>query len=116
MNKTNAAIYRLDDTIILGALPTPSQIKKLHKEENVNFIINMCAEFPGYEKLYHELGMKQICLETPDFTIPSLGSIKTGLIEIMEIKEKLPTSSIYLHCKGKFHICKEEEKIIQHDA
>lgn len=88
--------------MILGALPTPSQIRQLHKNENVDIVINMCSEFPGYEKLYKELDIIQIRLETPDFCVPSLDSIQDGIHEIIELKQKMPKSNIYLHCKGLF--------------
>lgn len=91
---------RVDDTIILGALPTPSQIRKLHKEYHVNVIVNMCAEFPGYEKLYDELSIRQIRLETADFCIPSLDIIHKGIKEITDIKQNQPKTPIYLHCKA----------------
>lgn len=91
----------MDDFIILGALPTPSQIKQLHKNENVDIVINMCSEFPGYEKLYKDLDIIQIRLETPDFCVPSLDSIQDGINEIVKLKQRMPKSNIYLHCKGK---------------
>lgn len=91
----------MDSYIILGALPTPTQIKRLHKEEHVDIVINMCNEFPGYEKLYKDLNIIQIRLETPDFCIPSLDLMEKGMNEIIALKQKLPKSSIYLHCKGK---------------
>ncbi|GAA5804283.1 hypothetical protein HPULCUR_009770 [Helicostylum pulchrum] len=91
---------RVDQYIILGALPTPSQIKRLHKEEKVDVVINLCSEFPGYEKLYKELNITQIRLETPDFCIPSLDSIESGINQIVTLKQQLPKSSIYLHCKA----------------
>ncbi|KAI9480656.1 MAG: protein-tyrosine phosphatase-like protein [Benjaminiella poitrasii] len=96
---------RIDDLIILGALPTPTLIKELHQRKNVNTIINLCAEFPGYEKLYSELNIKQIRLETNDFTMPSLDAIHKGIDEIISIKNKQQASpennnTIYLHCKA----------------
>jgi atypical dual specificity phosphatase len=56
----------------------------------------MCAEFPGYERLYHELNIKQIRLETPDFTLPSLHAIHTAINEITQSS----SSTVYLHCKA----------------
>ncbi|CEP11958.1 hypothetical protein [Parasitella parasitica] len=91
---------RVDDYIILGALPTPTQIRKLHAQEKVDTIVNMCLEFPGYEKLYKDLGITQIRLETPDFSIPSTDLIHSGICEIVKRKEDKPKSTIYLHCKA----------------
>lgn len=91
---------RVDDYIILGALPTPTQIKKLHNQEKVDTIVNLCLEFPGYEKLYRDLDITQIRLETPDFSIPSIDLIHRGICEIIKRKQDRPKSTIYLHCKG----------------
>jgi atypical dual specificity phosphatase len=96
---------RVDDYIILGALPTPTQIKKLHVQEKVDTIVNLCKEFPGYEKLYKELDILQIRLETPDFSIPSIDLIHQGICEIIKQKQDKPKSTIYLHCKGNTFIC-----------
>ncbi|KAG1479719.1 hypothetical protein G6F57_005928 [Rhizopus arrhizus] len=90
---------RIDDTIILGALPTPSQMKRLHQKERVQVVVNLCQEFPGYEKIYKELKIEQIRLETPDFCVPTLDAIERGIKKILEVKEK-GNVSIYLHCKA----------------
>lgn len=94
----------MDDYIILGALPTPTQIKKLHSQEKVDTVVNLCLEFPGYEKLYRDLDITQIRLETPDFSIPSIDLIHRGICEIIKRKQERPKSTIYLHCKGEHHI------------
>ncbi|KAI8049418.1 protein-tyrosine phosphatase-like protein [Gilbertella persicaria] len=91
---------RLDRHVILGALPTPSQIKKLHQQERVDTVVNLCAEFPGYKKLYRDLDIKQIRLETPDFSIPSIEMIRQGIQEIEHRKQQNPKSTVYLHCKA----------------
>jgi atypical dual specificity phosphatase len=92
----------VDNYIILGALPTPSQIKKLHHQDKVDTVVNLCSEFPGYEKLYQELNIRQIRLETPDFSIPSIELIRKGIDKIICRKQEKPKSTIYLHCKGKY--------------
>ncbi|KAI8980241.1 protein-tyrosine phosphatase-like protein [Pilobolus umbonatus] len=91
---------KIDDTIILGALPTPSLIRKLHKEDHVDTIVNMCSEFPGYEMLYSILDIHQIRIKTSDFTVPSIDSIQTGIDEINRVKREHPNTMIYLHCKA----------------
>ncbi|ORY98546.1 protein-tyrosine phosphatase-like protein [Syncephalastrum racemosum] len=90
---------RIDETIILGALPTPSHIKELHSREGVSAVVNLCAEFPGYKDLYKELHIRQIRLPTTDFTIPDLASIEIGLDTLMEIIES-QKGSVYVHCKA----------------
>ncbi|CEI99613.1 hypothetical protein RMCBS344292_13697 [Rhizopus microsporus] len=91
---------RIDNVIILGALPTPSLIKSLHKHENVKAVINLCEEFPGYDRIYEQCMIKQVRLETPDFCIPSLETIEKGIQQIHEIIQNDEKSSIYLHCKA----------------
>jgi atypical dual specificity phosphatase len=91
---------RIDKYLILGALPTPPQIKKLHQEEKLHTVINMCAEFPGYRSLYEELGIRQICLETADYSVPTLEDIQHGAAILVDAAEK-NQGTIYLHCKGK---------------
>lgn len=95
----------MDDYIILGALPTPSQIKTLHHQEKVDTVVNLCCEFPGYEKLYKELNIQQIRLETADFSIPSIELIRKGIDEIVNRKQEKPKSTMYLHCKGRIFHC-----------
>ncbi|KAG2176975.1 hypothetical protein INT43_007629 [Umbelopsis isabellina] len=90
---------RIDECLILGALPTPPQIKKLHQEEKLHTVINLCAEFPGYRSLYEELGIRQIHLKTADFTVPSFEDIQYGAAILVDAAEK-NQGSIYLHCKA----------------
>ncbi|KAI8378481.1 protein-tyrosine phosphatase-like protein [Blakeslea trispora] len=91
---------RIDDHLILGALPTPSQVKKLRRQENVDTVINLCAEFPGYKKLYKELDIQQIRLGIPDYSIPPIDSIQRIIQEIDYRKQQNPKGTIYLHCKA----------------
>ncbi|CAO3657932.1 unnamed protein product [Rhizopus stolonifer] len=91
---------RIDENLILGALPTPSQIKSLHRQEKVVAVINLCQEFPGYENVYKELKIEQIRLETPDFCIPTIETIQYGVQKMMGIEQKIKGASIYLHCKA----------------
>lgn len=88
--------------MILGALPTPLQIKELHQNQNLQIVINLCAEFPGYLGLYNELGIRQICLETADFTVPSLEKIEVGVDAMIDAAEN-KEGTVYIHCKGKGH-------------
>lgn len=78
-------------------------MKRLHQKERVQVVVNLCQEFPGYEKIYKELKIEQIRLETPDFCVPTLDAIERGIKKILEVKEK-GNVSIYLHCKGNLNI------------
>ncbi|CAM0137284.1 unnamed protein product [Umbelopsis sp. WA50703] len=59
----------------------------------------MCAEFPGYRSLYEELGIRQICLETADYSVPTLEDIQHGAAILVDAAEK-NQGTIYLHCKA----------------
>lgn len=104
--------------IILGALPTPSLIKSLHKHENVKTVINLCEEFPGYNRIYEQCMIKQVRLETPDFCIPSLETMEKGIQQIHEIIRNDEQSSIYLHCKGikSIQYIRNQQKLIQNNS
>lgn len=92
--------YRIDNRVLLGALPTPTQVKELCSRERICAVVNLCAEFPGYKSLYQELALEQVRLPTSDFTIPSLETVEKGVEAMMRILEERE-GSIYLHCKGK---------------
>lgn len=72
----------------------------MHQEEKLHTVINLCAEFPGYRSLYEELGIRQIRLETADFTVPSLEDIQHGAAILVDAAEK-NQGTIYVHCKGE---------------
>ncbi|KAI8139056.1 protein-tyrosine phosphatase-like protein [Fennellomyces sp. T-0311] len=89
---------RIDRYVLLGALPTPTHIKQLHSRERIKVVVNLCAEFPGYRRLYDELGIKQIRLPTSDFTIPHLGDIERGVDDTLSAIQN--EGCVYIHCKA----------------
>ncbi|KAI9322418.1 protein-tyrosine phosphatase-like protein [Dichotomocladium elegans] len=91
---------RLDQYVLLGALPTPTHVRQLHSRERVIAIVNLCAEFPGYRQLYSSLGIEQIRLATSDFTIPSYDSIELGVESICRLLRENEGCSVYVHCKA----------------
>ncbi|CDS03063.1 hypothetical protein LRAMOSA00465 [Lichtheimia ramosa] len=92
---------RIDQHVLIGALPTPTHIKQLSSRERVVGIINLCAEFPGYHHLYDELGIQQIRLITSDFTIPSYDNIEQGVDSILKIiQQEDDQRCVYIHCKA----------------
>jgi len=50
---------RVDERVILGALPLTSQLKNLARIERVTGVLNMCDEFPGRTE-YAQLGIRQL--------------------------------------------------------
>ncbi|KAG2175744.1 hypothetical protein INT44_000222 [Umbelopsis vinacea] len=90
---------RIDELVILGALPTPTQIKEMQQQQNLKTVVNLCAEFPGYRGLYQELNIQQMRLGTADYTVPTLDKIEVGVSAIMDIAEHRD-GSIYIHCKA----------------
>lgn len=94
---------RIDELVILGALPTPTQIKEMQQQQNLKTVVNLCAEFPGYRGLYEELDIYQLRFETADYTVPSLDKIEAGVSAIMEIAEH-GDGSVYIHCKGDVYV------------
>ncbi|KAH8548309.1 protein-tyrosine phosphatase-like protein [Umbelopsis sp. PMI_123] len=90
---------RIDELVILGALPTPTQIKEMQQQQNLKTVINLCAEFPGYRGMYNELGIHQMCIGTTDYTVPSLEKLEAGVAAVMDIAEH-EEGSVYIHCKA----------------
>ncbi|KAM4721868.1 phosphatidylglycerophosphatase and protein-tyrosine phosphatase 1 isoform 1-T1 [Rhinophrynus dorsalis] len=95
---------RIDDTVILGALPFRGMSRELINEENVRGVITMNEEYET-KLLCHSaeewkaLGVEQLRLSTVDFTgVPTLEHIQQG-VEFIH-KHQLIGNSIYIHCKA----------------
>ncbi|KAI8059162.1 protein-tyrosine phosphatase-like protein [Gongronella butleri] len=90
----------LDDRVFLGALPTPALIRDLKTRKQLSVVINLCAEFPGFDDTYQDMDVLQIRLPTPDFTTPSVDLLHTGVDTMLDIIRQDHQSSIYIHCKA----------------
>ena len=88
---------RIDDGVILGAMPMASDAVKL-KQEGVTGVINMCQEYAGPIAKYQELGIEQLHLPTIDFQPPSLDDIRRGVSFIHRHVQQHGT--VYIHCKA----------------
>jgi atypical dual specificity phosphatase len=88
---------KIDDNIILGALPLSWHVPLL-KAEGVTHVINMCAEYAGPGREYRQAGIEQLMLETVDFTEPSLRATMTAVDFINTNAKK--GSITYVHCKA----------------
>eukprot|EP00548_Thalassiothrix_antarctica_P009938 CAMPEP_0194155944 /NCGR_PEP_ID=MMETSP0152-20130528/66547_1 /TAXON_ID=1049557 /ORGANISM="Thalassiothrix antarctica, Strain L6-D1" /LENGTH=200 /DNA_ID=CAMNT_0038863243 /DNA_START=7 /DNA_END=606 /DNA_ORIENTATION=- len=91
----------LDETIVQGSLPFPSDIKTLAEEPyNVGLIINMCDEYNGAVKEMTKYGIVQCRLPHQDTTAPSYESVMKGCKAIKEFRRKSKNKRVYIHCKG----------------
>lgn len=88
---------RVDDHLVLGALPLPWMVPAL-KEAGVTSVINTCVEYPGPLAAYKKHGIEQLHLPTLDFSPPTLDHIRRGVDFITERAEA--GHSVYVHCKA----------------
>lgn len=88
---------RVDEHVILGAVPFRSDVNLLHRE-GVAGVINTCHEYDGPRAEYQRLGIVQLHLPTIDFTPPTLVDVKRGVEFIRQHAESGLT--VYVHCKA----------------
>ncbi|KAM4617368.1 phosphatidylglycerophosphatase and protein-tyrosine phosphatase 1 [Discoglossus pictus] len=95
---------RIDETVILGALPFKGMTEKLVNEENVRGVITMNEEYEtrlmcNSAEEWHALGVEQLRLSTVDYTgIPSLENLQKGVAFVH--KHRYLGNSVYIHCKA----------------
>ncbi|XP_017561636.1 phosphatidylglycerophosphatase and protein-tyrosine phosphatase 1 [Pygocentrus nattereri] len=95
---------RVDQTVILGALPFKSMTEELVEAENVRGVITMNEEyetkyFCNSEEEWRAAGVEQIRLSTVDLTgVPSLEHIHEGVE--FALKHRDQGNSVYIHCKA----------------
>ncbi len=97
MLKVRAWWSRVDDHVILGALPFRSDVDLLHREGVVG-VINTCYEYGGPCDDYERVGIVQLHLPTIDFTTPTLENVERGVEFIRQHAESGGT--VYVHCKA----------------
>jgi atypical dual specificity phosphatase len=95
--KVRAWWSRVDDHVILGAVPFRSDVDLLHSE-GVAGVINTCHEYEGPRAEYERLGIDQLHLPTIDFTPPTLDDVTKGVEYIRRHAESGRT--VYVHCKA----------------
>ncbi|XP_029318218.1 phosphatidylglycerophosphatase and protein-tyrosine phosphatase 1 [Cottoperca gobio] len=95
---------RVDETVILGALPFRSITKQLVEMENVRGVITMNEEyetkyFCNTAEEWQSAGVEQLRLSTVDLTgVPSLENLCRGVEFAMQHREQ--GNSVYVHCKA----------------
>ncbi|KAG8564543.1 hypothetical protein GDO81_016514 [Engystomops pustulosus] len=95
---------RIDETVILGALPFRGMSDRLIKEENVHGVITMNEEYETRllchsSQEWKSLGVEQLRLSTVDFTgVPTLEHLQEGVAFVHKHREM--GHSVYIHCKA----------------
>ena len=88
---------RIDDSVIMGALPLPMQVGRLSRH-GVRHVINMCDEYGGPWRSYRRFGIEQLRLPTPDYTPPTLENVRRALAFIRAHGDS--RHPVYVHCKS----------------
>ena len=88
---------RIDETVILGALPYASDVKRL-AAEGVKGVVNTCEEYQGPLQEYARLGIEHFWIPTVDYTHPELDDICRAVDFIDRYAQA--GESVYLHCKA----------------
>lgn len=95
---------RVDQTIILGALPFRSMTEELVQKEHVRGVITMNEEyetkyFCNSAEEWKAAGVEQLRLSTVDLTgVPSMENLHRGVEFAMEHRRN--GTSVYVHCKA----------------
>ncbi len=88
---------RIDDTLIVGAMPFARDVPKL-AGEGVTCVVNTCAEYEGPVDAYEETGIVQLRVPTVDFTHPSLEHV-TAAVDFIR-QQTAAGGTVYVHCKA----------------
>ncbi|XP_063294922.1 phosphatidylglycerophosphatase and protein-tyrosine phosphatase 1 [Pelobates fuscus] len=95
---------RIDDTVLLGALPFRGMSDTLVNDENVRGVITMNEEYEtkllcNSAEQWQALGVEQLRLSTLDFTgVPTLENLQRGVAFLH--KHQHDGNSVYIHCKA----------------
>jgi atypical dual specificity phosphatase len=88
---------RIDEHLIVGALPRKVDVQALHKA-GVRAVVNTCEEYAGPVKLYDELGIEHLRIPTIDFTHPLIDDVESAVAFMNRHADK--GNTIYVHCKA----------------
>lgn len=102
---------RIDDTVILGALPFRGLTKKLLEEENVKAVVSMNENyelmFANNELSWKSMGVAFLQLATTDiFATPCQQKLVEGVnfinkyVDTSNVNDGKSKSSVYVHCKA----------------
>ncbi|XP_047219875.1 phosphatidylglycerophosphatase and protein-tyrosine phosphatase 1 [Girardinichthys multiradiatus] len=95
---------RVDETVILGALPFRSMTKQLVEVENVRGVVTMnetyeTKYFCNSTQEWKTAGVEQLRLSTVDLTgVPTLDKLHQGVEFVLQHRQR--GTSVYVHCKA----------------
>ncbi|XP_003742531.1 phosphatidylglycerophosphatase and protein-tyrosine phosphatase 1 [Galendromus occidentalis] len=102
---TNRNWYdRIDDTVVLGALPFHPVASRLIEEERIKAVVSMNEDFElkfltPNRSSWSKRGVEFLQLPTQDiFAAPEAGKLREGVDLIQRYREQ--KSSVYVHCKA----------------
>ncbi|XP_054939496.1 phosphatidylglycerophosphatase and protein-tyrosine phosphatase 1 isoform X2 [Physeter macrocephalus] len=93
---------RIDNTVLLGALPLRNMTRRLVQDENVRGLITMNEEYEtrflcNSPKEWKNVGVEQLRLSTIDMTgVPTLANLQKGVQ--FALKYQSLGQSVYVHC------------------
>ncbi|MEM9587622.1 MAG: dual specificity protein phosphatase family protein [Planctomycetota bacterium] len=87
----------VDDRVLVGARPFPSDVQSLH-DAGVRAVVNTCEEYAGPIKEYGRIGLEQLHIPTTDFTHPSLVDVQRAVEFVQRFAEA--GDKVYIHCKA----------------
>ena len=88
---------RIDENVIVGALPRRVDVPLLH-HEGVTGVVNTCEEYRGPLAAYQQFGIEQFRMPTIDFTHPKLRDVEAAVEFIRQHAKQGGT--VYVHCKA----------------
>ena len=98
---------RIDNKVILGALPFRSEYtKQMIEKENIKGVVSMnedyeLALFSHQTEGWSKLGVEFLQLSTTDiFSAPSQAKLQRGVQFISEVTGRPGGGSVYVHCKA----------------
>ncbi|XP_052805552.1 phosphatidylglycerophosphatase and protein-tyrosine phosphatase 1-like [Mya arenaria] len=96
---------RIDDTVLLGALPFRGMTKWLVKEENVKGVVTLnedweLEDFCNTEKEWAAVGVTQLKVPTVDFTASPSHEKICRAVDFMIKYRNERLGSVYVHCKA----------------
>jgi atypical dual specificity phosphatase len=88
---------RVDENVILGALPFFWDVAAM-KKEGVTAVVNLCDEYAGPRRAYRRAGIEQLRIPTVDFTHPALHDVARAVSFVSQHVDR--GGSVYVHCRA----------------